>query len=454
MDEGEVSDDDMEYDSDGGSICLQTEKIACPQSSLHQINLSEESTELLLWRLEKDESFSDWNIEVSVTNESTNKKTAYHVHKTTLAFGPKKSRYFEALLKSGQFSESSDNTSMIELPEDIAQYFSDFLDYMYAPLPSDCNHIIKRDNRQALLYLAKYFLVQKLTEDVYNFIEKDIQHNLEHVEEYITEFGSGESGEEDTMPAVLVIVTRVCSENILHIGKDSSLLTSLTPAMLLHIVSMARTNTDFLALSDDKKDHICRLAINYIKHHHGSLNAGYCKALISELYFPDDTTLAGLVAIDILVVVKEAGWEKDIAGRKYNRAATMCIAATSRYLSDNAETVDLDQITEKLPFEVVCILLKETFNRAHSKNTHKKDGFDVTCELWHTKFTPDPIGKTAKISVKPTDTINYILYLASRRLNVLVNEVFCEDMRFGDYQLVCDTDISSNTVLKVTLCCY
>ena len=132
----------------------------------------------------------------------------------------------------------------------------------------------------------------------------------------------------------------------------------------------------------------------------------------------------------------------------------MCIAALSRYLSDNAETVDLDQITEELPFEVVCILLKETFNRAHSKKTHKKDEFDVTCELWHTKFTPDPIGKTAKISVKPTDTINYIRYLASRRLNVSVNEVFCEEQRFGDYQLVCDTDISSNTVLKVTLCCY
>lgn len=51
----------------------------------------------------------------SVTGGS-NSKTLYHVHRSALAAGSIMSGYFEALFKSGQFSEPATSTSVVELP--------------------------------------------------------------------------------------------------------------------------------------------------------------------------------------------------------------------------------------------------------------------------------------------------------------------------------------------------
>ena len=259
-DEEEESDDEMDFDSDEDSIHLQTESDDDTSNSAEENNLSEESQELLLWRLDKDESFSDWTIEVSDINnngESNSKKT-YHVHKNILGLGPKKSGYFEAILKSGQFSESCNSTSVVELPSDIAACFPDFLDYMYAQ-PSECKCIINRENRRALQYLAKYFLVPKLTSAIHGFIEQDIQ-NLDQVEGYVNEFGGAE---DDESRKVLAYAANVCAHKVIYIGKDSTLLMSLTPAMVLHMMRMVWSSKDILTLPDAKREHICDLAIEY-----------------------------------------------------------------------------------------------------------------------------------------------------------------------------------------------
>ena len=98
---GETSDEEMEYDSDDSiqnSVQIITHSMQNSESNTtSEVDLSEESKQLLLWRLDKDVSFSDWTIEVSIANKRNRKKT-YHVHKTTLGLGPKKSGYFETLL--------------------------------------------------------------------------------------------------------------------------------------------------------------------------------------------------------------------------------------------------------------------------------------------------------------------------------------------------------------------
>ena len=228
IEEDEESNDEMDFDSDEDSIHLQRVILKKPNSAAEH-NLSEESKEMLLWRLDKDESFSDWTIKVSVANDNNGEsnemgKTTYHVHKNILGLGPKKSGYFEAILKSGQFSESCNSTSVVELPADVAACFPDFLDYMYAQ-PSECKCIIKRENLRALQYFAKYFLVPKLTSAIHGFIIEDMQ-NLDQVEGYVNEFGCTEDDESRKM---LALAANVCAEKILRIGKDSSLLMSLTP---------------------------------------------------------------------------------------------------------------------------------------------------------------------------------------------------------------------------------
>ena len=462
-DDEEESDDEMDFDSDEESIRLQRVIKNGTSNSAAEHNLSEESKELLLWRLDKDESFSDWTIEVSVANNNGENndvvKTIYHVHKSTLGLGPKKSGYFEALLKSGQFSESSTNTSAVELPSDVAVVFPDFLDYMYAQ-PLECKCIIKRENRRALQYLAKYFLVPKLTIAIHGFIEQDIQ-NLDQIEGYVTEFGGTE---DDESRKVLAYAANVCAHKILHIGRDSSLLTTLTPAMVLHMIRTVSRSKDILTLPDAKREHVCELAIEYTKHHHACLDANYFRTLTSELYFPDDTNLARKVAIKLLEIMELAKWEKEtISQETLESIKGFCTAILSRNLTAaiglSPTPATYDECVEKVisdlkrvPKSVVLRLLanaQKARNVVLSKKSKKK--FSVSCKLT-SEYDGWPVGSTVKVDVYPTDSIGDLYYLISHQLKINQDVYMkCEGKCILDlHTLVCNTPISANTVLEIS----
>ena len=455
-DEEEESDDEMDFDSDEDSIHLQTESDDDTSNSAEENNLSEESQELLLWRLDKDESFSDWTIEVSVVNnngESNSKKT-YHVHKSTLGLGPKKSGYFETILKSGQFSESSNSTSVVELPSDVAACFPDFLDYMYAQ-PLECKRIIKRENRRALQYLAKYFLVPKLTSAIHGFIEQDMQ-NLDQVEGYVNEFGGAE---DDESRKVLSYAANVCAEKILHIGKDSSLLMSLTPAMVLHMIRTVSRSKDILTLPDAKRDHICELAIEYTRYHHASLDANYFRTLTSDLYFPDDRYLARKVAIRLLEIMELAKWEKETI----ESIKGFCTAILSRNLTEAiglSPTPGRDAYVEKVVSELErvpkSVVLSLLTNAQKARNVvASKKKFWVRCKLM-SEFEGCSVGSIVKVHIYPTDSISDLCYLISRQLKSNPDPVYmkCEGghTRYmpNMHTPVCNTPISSNTVLEIS----
>jgi len=371
----------IDYDSDEDSISLHLEKPII-DDSFH--DLSDESKQLLTWRLDKDESFSDWTIEVHYEYElnlefmmgEQNKKgrevKTYHVHKVTLATGPKKSGYFEALLKSGQFSESSNSTSVVELPSGITHDFDDFLDYLYAP-PSECKRLIHRYNHSPLLHLAKYFLVPRLLEDVYDFIKKDIQ-DIGYVKEYLIEFGNVE---DDEAKEIITLAASVCATNILHIkpieyvndghplahcnnNNESSLLTALSPAIFLHIITEATKSKNSTNLSADNDGHICRLAIGYFKFHHNSLNSNYFVAVVSELFLPfRDIFMAGTLARSLLEIMNATGWEKDV----HRDIKQYLMSALSKYISMEYHAADgIFKLTQFLSKRVVSDLFTEALN--------------------------------------------------------------------------------------------
>jgi hypothetical protein len=109
----------------------------------------------LTWRLEPEESFSDWKIEVTTVkdallkipqdvepaakrprNDYQNELEAatvevYHVHKHMLGAGPRSSLYFARMFRS-QMSETNTSTSKIELDDAAAKAFPLMLDYMYS----------------------------------------------------------------------------------------------------------------------------------------------------------------------------------------------------------------------------------------------------------------------------------------------------------------------------------
>ena len=396
----ESSDEEMEYDSDEDSIRNSLELIRySPQQNREsntssEVDLSEESKQLLLWRLDKDVSFSDWMIEVSITNKRNSKKT-YHVHKTTLGLGPKKSGYFEALLTSGQFSESSNSTSAVELSEDIAKYFDVFLDYLYAS-PHDCACLINRDNRGALQYLARYFLVSKLTEDVYAFIEKDMIDNMDSVNGYLTEV---ESSEDEQSSKILAIAGRALASNILLIRRhDSSpFVYTLSPALFLHIMSVVRMSKDIKTLPCHDTGHICTVAIDYIKHHQTELDANYFATLVSELYFPDDTNIAGNVAICLLELAESNGWAKDCSCGSASWVPSVldiCTAILSRYLLEmpvSSQALLDKRFYQKLPKDIICRLLAITLSS-------KIRDYTISCKLM-TNFNNQAAGSIVEISI-------------------------------------------------------
>ena len=153
----------------------------------------------------------------------------YNVHRHMLATGPRKSGYFETmLLSSGQYQESGNSMSTIELPADVVSAFPTFLDYFYAPF-SEVKGVITQENWMQLRHLADYFLVSELSNAVSTFIESDM-NNLERTEMYL------KMAVEEGNEALIAHAATVCITDILHIKEDSSLVYSMPPAFFWHVM--------------------------------------------------------------------------------------------------------------------------------------------------------------------------------------------------------------------------
>ncbi|KAL7527427.1 hypothetical protein ACHAWF_002170 [Thalassiosira exigua] len=229
--------------------------------------LGEDSKALLLWREKGGEkTFTDWRIKVVVETEEgcEEKVTTYNVHRTALALGPTKCGYFEALLESDSFSENSECTSTVKFPQEIAAHFPIFLDYLYAQ-PMESKFTINFENWKSMKYLADYFLVSRLTRDVADFIEKDMDNgNLEHIEDYVREFHRNIS--DDMSRKILPKAAFACAEMILSIEMDSSLLMAIPPAMFRSILWKLNYSDRFSEESSDTLMHVSYLIVAYLEH--------------------------------------------------------------------------------------------------------------------------------------------------------------------------------------------
>eukprot|EP00985_Skeletonema_marinoi_P009679 scaffold4506_cov82-Skeletonema_marinoi.AAC.4 len=242
-----VSDDDSVFDvlDEGIEMKAKGYKPELPPPN----ELSEDSRALLFWRHEGEgKSFSDWKIKVEAETTddddecSEENVTIYNVHRLTLAMGPKKSDYFEALLQSDSYSENSDCMSTVKLPKEVAKQFPGFLDYLYAQ-PLESKFVINFENWKSMKHLANYFLVPRLTEAVAEFIEKEMEYyNLEHMENYISEFH------------------RDISELLQSIEVDSPLLMSIPPLMFRSIIMR------FCVHNHQEALHTCTLVAAYLEH--------------------------------------------------------------------------------------------------------------------------------------------------------------------------------------------
>jgi hypothetical protein len=137
------------------------------------------------WRLDPVETLSDWTIRITSTtiinNEEKEQIDTYHVHKYTLAVGPRNSLYFERLFGLGvcKFAEGQSSQSSINLHELAAEAFPVMLDFMYAPTGK---LEATTENATALHYLGQYFEIRRLRWDAKQFWKKNL--GLETVSTY------------------------------------------------------------------------------------------------------------------------------------------------------------------------------------------------------------------------------------------------------------------------------
>jgi len=190
----------------------------------------------LLWRLDSQESWSDWTIVISTkptcasmtgsSGRSDDKKISFHVHKVHLSVGQRKSEYFARLFQNSEVTEAEICTSSIDLETSAADAFPAFLDFIYSH--PGTNVEATTTNAVALRYLSQYFGVRELFNNINSFIQRDLDADTAHI--YLSESSIYHDEK------ILSHATKICAENFQAIGGK---LASLLPAKLFRDVVCA-----------------------------------------------------------------------------------------------------------------------------------------------------------------------------------------------------------------------
>jgi BTB/POZ domain len=268
--------------------------------------------DLLNWR--KQDSFSDWTIVISVIKNAphhqttrdeddgreeaqeeergdddttcSTKELTFHVHKQNLACGPRRSEYFVKLFANkGNFAESHDNTSRIELTELAAAAFPALLDYMYmvGQKMTFCT-----ETATALYSLAKYFDVRRLRHDVKQFCFLDMRQADT----------CGTYYEHATMlqeHAILEPATKYCRDNIYYINNHTSRLLHVADAQFWLDLMEERVEKGTMSnVSKKVSIHICMFCQNH------KVSPEVFRQLTDERYLVENNGIHPLAAISLL----------------------------------------------------------------------------------------------------------------------------------------------------------
>ena len=157
----------------------------CPQESLSDWTLKVISSETINVEKQLYQRYSEGNLKsTKMTNiplDVSRSIKKYHVHRTQLAVGPRKSEFFSTLFKKRKCdSESRDNIdivqehneTVIELLPSAAAAFPVLLDFMYAQ--SGANPVIQTESSVALRHLASCFGIRELFNCATSFIKNDL----------------------------------------------------------------------------------------------------------------------------------------------------------------------------------------------------------------------------------------------------------------------------------------
>jgi len=208
---------------------------------------------VLSWRLDPEESLSDWTITVVTSSSEKQRKylnpprvKKYFVHKAQLGVGPRRSEFFAKIFRShtqgnegkGSVKATVDKNIRIELKHSAAVSFPDMLDFIYST-PGKPAHLTTK-SAVAIRHLATRFGIRELFDQSSSFIKKDL--TIETATVYLIESKELEAQKLET------ITIKICAKNFINIKMTE--LVSLPCHCIIHILqSTAFMNCDSERLS-------------------------------------------------------------------------------------------------------------------------------------------------------------------------------------------------------------
>jgi len=256
-----------------------------------------------LWRLDPNESHSDWTIVLQDEDEvyesaasamradmntaSSSAVTRFHVHKNLLGVGPFKSEYFSRLFRqqwnptvsssSGRSStpvvgsrlllaESKTSTSYISLPSSAIVAFPIMLDFIYGrgctPDPFHNNHAVE------IRFLSTYFGVPKLFSAISHFIQENLSPS--NCIEYL---GKAMVFRDEKL---IEASCATCAKNFEHLTKDQ--INTLSPDMLQAVICSP-------VLQCESEELSCRIA-EYCRCHPDIIDGSWLRKVTSQSKMP------------------------------------------------------------------------------------------------------------------------------------------------------------------------
>ena len=127
--------------------------------------------ERALWRYDPEESYSDWTLIVKYkVNDSDYKEETYHVHKSALATGPRRSQYFAKMFQASlETKENVESKCTLEVLEEAAYAVPDLLDFLYGEPSSSFK--ICWFTAVPLRFWANYLGIEELFKETSAFIQ-------------------------------------------------------------------------------------------------------------------------------------------------------------------------------------------------------------------------------------------------------------------------------------------
>lgn len=294
----------------------------------------------LSWRLDPEESLSDWTIVIQ--NESSGQVREYNVHKNILAVGPCKSEYFATVFRS-QMMENETNTSRIALEDVAADAIPLMLDWCYSQKLD-----VSSEFAVALRYLAQYFGIKLLYRKVMAFVKDDM--NMTNVHHYIQ---TAKLFHDEKM---LSLSLNICIQGIQDVEPSSQLLQSIDLEFFHEIISSPEVDTCSVSC------HISKIVAAFCCLHEHELDEETFEKLTDRRFIP-------LVAKESAMILLEL---ESRLFRNNDEATCLqkrCTNVLAQHWKDFAEQ-GVAKVFRKFPSVVIGELLYRTVAVAQNDMNH------------------------------------------------------------------------------------